>query len=914
MSDPKPNHPPPTKARKPRSSATPGHTPVAESAPTQARGERTSAASARASTQRIEGSRGDPPPAQAQWQRSPSATGAGTPSLVRPATAQAGSQRPSMARTLDPLRTEEAPASEAEKPKGTIFDKPPGTPRPSTRPTPLPTPRPTPPDPTFQRPSTSKAQPLTSTPRGSGEPPTDQGKANPETTPKPKRRFLGRKEKKPKDQPVAAVATGGPVPVAPPPKKKIRRRRGMYTTEEEVKEALIEMAVFIIFLLLTVLVTFSVRNLRMYHYNDMMSKLFYQRDIVIVPSVTVSLVNIITVQDWWDYLIYNFFITLHGDTPIIYDHDDGGGNETSTANGTETNSTEAPASTNRTRLGRDLQNARPLKAVGGGGGGGGGGGAGGSAIHGNFTLFPARTPNLVGRMFLKESLLLGPPRLRQIRVRKDTCDVNDAFIRYFNTCYGAYSDGIEQRTSEHGGVPYKTMSQLDATAVWAELNFYRSGGYTVDLTYDRDKNLEMMEELKSNHWIDRGSRLCLIEFNLFNENLNLFQSLKFIAEMPPSGGVLPQEQIQAVKQFSFFTDESLMNLVVYIFWYIMVVYYTIYAIIDLRKVGWKYYYKSLLNWLDTFIIVFAYLALIYNVWHTFKIHSIFREGRKGKSDFQSLDSLLFWNELYVDLVGLLAFLVWVKIFKFISFNKTLVQFTTTLKRCSKDLAGFSLMFAIVFLAYAQLGLLLFGTKHPDFRNFITSILTMIRMILGDFQYQLIEKANYILGPIYFLTYILIVFFILLNMFLAIIMETYNTVKGEISPGELNLGLYFYKMIGRILYYITHCGRKSRAPPANPNLEEGEFREQPRVATKTHAQLQAEHMAEMQNEAREITFRRLGDRISMLEDILEKLVTNMDELIKRAEKQQKKRLKKEKQMEKQMEKEKEKNKTTENETV
>lgn len=71
------------------------------------------------------------------------------------------------------------------------------------------------------------------------------------------------------------------------------------------------------------------------------------------------------------------------------------------------------------------------------------------------------------------------------------------------------------------------------------------------------------------------------------------------------------------------------------------------------------------------------------------------------------------------------------------------------------------MFGIVFLAYAQLGLLLFGTKHPDFRNFVTSILTMIRMILGDFQYNLIEDANRVLGPIYFLTYILLVFFILL---------------------------------------------------------------------------------------------------------------------------------------------------------
>lgn len=71
------------------------------------------------------------------------------------------------------------------------------------------------------------------------------------------------------------------------------------------------------------------------------------------------------------------------------------------------------------------------------------------------------------------------------------------------------------------------------------------------------------------------------------------------------------------------------------------------------------------------------------------------------------------------------------------------------------------MFMIVFLAYAQLGCLLFGTSHPDFKDMITSIITLMRMFLGDFDYNMLERANYILGPIYFVSYILLVFFILL---------------------------------------------------------------------------------------------------------------------------------------------------------
>jgi len=78
---------------------------------------------------------------------------------------------------------------------------------------------------------------------------------------------------------------------------------------------------------------------------------------------------------------------------------------------------------------------------------------------------------------------------------------------------------------------------------------------------------------------------------------------------------------------------------------------------------------------------FCYLALGYNIWHTFKVKSLISDA-KIRVSYQSLDVLCLVNTIYVDMMAILAFLVYIKIFKFISFNKTLVQFTTTLKRVS----------------------------------------------------------------------------------------------------------------------------------------------------------------------------------------------------------------------------------------
>lgn len=71
------------------------------------------------------------------------------------------------------------------------------------------------------------------------------------------------------------------------------------------------------------------------------------------------------------------------------------------------------------------------------------------------------------------------------------------------------------------------------------------------------------------------------------------------------------------------------------------------------------------------------------------------------------------------------------------------------------------MFFVVFIAFAQLGFIIFGKENEDFRTFKDSMLTLLRTVLGDFDYLAIERVNSIIGPIYFLTYIFFVFFVLM---------------------------------------------------------------------------------------------------------------------------------------------------------
>lgn len=60
----------------------------------------------------------------------------------------------------------------------------------------------------------------------------------------------------------------------------------------------------------------------------------------------------------------------------------------------------------------------------------------------------------------------------------------------------------------------------------------------------------------------------------------------------------------------------------------------------------------------------------------------------------------------------------------------------------------------------------------------------MRAMLGDFDFPAFQAAEKHFGPLFFIFYIFIVFFILLNMFLAIINDTYSEIKGEMESTKI----------------------------------------------------------------------------------------------------------------------------------
>ncbi|XP_067161163.1 polycystin-2-like protein 2 [Apteryx mantelli] len=381
-----------------------------------------------------------------------------------------------------------------------------------------------------------------------------------------------------------------------------------------------------------------------------------------------------------------------------------------------------------------------------------------------------------------ENLLLGVAQIRQLKVRNGTCSIYPYFQTFLKECYCEYRYRAEDRSAfglKNGSEwKYVSVSSLSPW-YWGYVGLYSNGGFIFTLPKSKQKSMEKLVFLRQNSWLTRGTRVVFIDFSMYNANVNLFCIIRLVVEFPATGGVLTSSHIYSVKLLRYVTYYDYFLASCEITFCLFVITFIIQAAIKIAKLKTEYF-RSVWNWLDILVVMISILAIAFNIYRTVEVSLLMEELLSNSSVYPDFYFLASWQVHYNNMIAVNVFFAWIKIFKYIRFNKTMTQLSSTLSRCAKDIIGFAIMFFIIFFAYAQLGYLVFGSQVDEFSTFQNCIFTQFRIILGDFNFATIEEANSILGPIYFITFVFCVFFVLLNMFLAIINDTYSEVKADFA--------------------------------------------------------------------------------------------------------------------------------------
>ncbi|XP_049771104.1 polycystin-2-like [Schistocerca cancellata] len=434
------------------------------------------------------------------------------------------------------------------------------------------------------------------------------------------------------------------------------------------------------------------------------------------------------------------------------------------------------------------------------------------------------------RKVLNENKVLGVPRLRQLRVRNDSCEVPAIFTRTFSTCYDAYSSAAEEKEPfgprNTTAWRYTSSEELDGISYMGTISNYHGGGYYQDLSIVPNETVNIVASLKKNLWINRSTRAVFLDFTVYNANINLFCVIKLLFEFPPTGGVLSSQDFTTMKLIRYVEplDYAVMGFeFLFIFF---VLFFTMEEVIEMMFFKLQYLFHFW-NYIDLVILLLSYISIAYSLHKLVITRGVVEKLIDNTTEYSNLEYVALWEKQCNAVAAFLVFFIWIKVLKYINITHTTAQLNEALKRCAKDLAAFGLLFFIAICAYAQLGYSLFGTKARDFRGIGISVVTLLRTIVGYNIYESIQKADWFFAPIYYIAYVVFVFLILLNMFIAIIVYSYSEVKAEIAVMDDDLHLtdflkkHFKNVMEKFGVYSTY---ESKSKDKEKKLTYNDIRE------------------------------------------------------------------------------------------
>ena len=332
-----------------------------------------------------------------------------------------------------------------------------------------------------------------------------------------------------------------------------------------------------------------------------------------------------------------------------------------------------------------------------------------------------------------------------------------------------------------------------------------------DLGYESTTGFSIIENLKTNYWLDRQTRAVIVEFSAFNPSVNVLGIATYFYEVGASGYTATFKRIDVLSLHS--TQTAAIQ-----FYMICVLLFIVFVLLYLGREGYKLckqgfrYFKSFWNWLELFQVFFSVLAVITHIVQAKKVSSVIRKLQENLYRNVSFQEALLWREVDNVILGVLVFVVSVKLLRLIRFNKHVAVFSITVKNSVRHLASFSVILLTLFVAFLHFGILIFGAGFERYSSILKAIYFQLELTLGRVKARPINElalTNEMFGRLFAAMILLSITILAMNFFIVILndalAEAKNTAKenplsdpnvDECSWKKTNQRHQFYDMISR----------------------------------------------------------------------------------------------------------------------
>ncbi|XP_009990421.1 PREDICTED: polycystic kidney disease protein 1-like 2 [Tauraco erythrolophus] len=395
------------------------------------------------------------------------------------------------------------------------------------------------------------------------------------------------------------------------------------------------------------------------------------------------------------------------------------------------------------------------------------------------------------------SKLVGSARIRQVRVKGDTCPISPKLQRVIQECHAPYSLQTED-TSDYGehwntsvfdnssdlssAWQYQSQSKLKGQPTWGKLAIYRGGGYVIQLGTDPKNASRILQYLFNNVWLDTFTRAVFVEFTVYNANVNLFCLISLMFETNALGAFFTSAELQSIRLYPYTNSLHIFVVAAEGIYFLFIVYYMIVQGKLMKTLRLRYFHSKW-NLLEMAIILISWSALSVFVKRTILGTRDISYYQEHKDDCVSLNETARADAVLGYLIAFLVLLSTVKLWHLLRLNPKLNMITSTLRRAWGDISGFITVIAIMFLAYSTATNLIFGWKLYSYKTLFDAAETMVSLQLGIFNYEEVLDYNPILGSFLIGSCIIFMTFVVLNLFISVILVAFSEEQKHYQASE-----------------------------------------------------------------------------------------------------------------------------------
>ena len=334
---------------------------------------------------------------------------------------------------------------------------------------------------------------------------------------------------------------------------------------------------------------------------------------------------------------------------------------------------------------------------------------------------------------------------------------------------------------------HQNMIDLRGFPYWGTLTLYSGSGYVANLGYNPVTAYTVVADLHSNGWIDVQSRAVFVEFTVYNANTNLFGVLSYFIEFGPSSTAYTTAQYQAARFYLQLNGTQTLA-------HVMVIFFMLYFLYREGKLVYKQrlaYFKGFWNWIEVILIISEFLLIVFFLARLYEVDRNIYQLRENPNDYVGFQYAANTDALMTYVIGVLVFFYILRFLRLLRFNKNFLVIGKTLSRISSPILSFCLPFISGFFAFGMLAFTMFGTELEDYSSFVRTMVTQFGMTLGDFDFEAIFMVNPTVATLYFFSFIGLNVMVLMNMFIAIINDSYAEIQEETAEVENELEIIEY---------------------------------------------------------------------------------------------------------------------------